>query len=66
MFEMEKKFKLIEDMDECKQAMLDELSIVREVLSQAVPTHETELWLNKLEKWHEELHRLIENMPKID
>jgi hypothetical protein len=65
-FKMDKKFKLIKDMNERKQAMLDELSIVHEVLSHAVSTHETELWLNKLEKWHQELHRLIEDMPKID
>lgn len=66
MIAMDKKFELIRDMDERKKAMLDELSIVHEVLFNAIPTHETEQWLSKLEKWHKELHKLIENMPKID
>jgi hypothetical protein len=63
---MDHKFRLIHDMDQRKRAMLDELSIVQDVLSRAVRTQETEHWITKLEKWRQDLHQLIENMPTSD
>ncbi len=63
---MDHKFRLIRDMDERKKAMLDELSIVQDVLARAARTQETELWISKLEKWRQDLHQLIESMPQSD
>ncbi len=57
---------LVAILDERKQSLLDELELVHHALAAANPTEETKQWLEKLEKWHEQLHMLVDSMPEID
>lgn len=49
-----------------KQGLADELKLVDEALAHAKPTEETEEWLEKLKKWHNDLHALIHEMPEVE
>ena len=50
---------------ERKKALLEEINFVHKAISQAksLPKANVE-WIAKLEKWHDELHALIESIPK--
>ncbi len=50
---------------EREKALLEELSFVRKAISQAKGHPQANVeWIAKLEKWHDELHALIEGIPK--
>jgi hypothetical protein len=50
---------------ERKKALLEELNFVHKAISQAKSRPEASVeWIAKLEKWHDELHALIEGIPK--
>jgi hypothetical protein len=48
-----------------KKALLEELNLVHKAISEAKSHPEANVeWIAKLEKWHGELHALIEGIPK--
>jgi hypothetical protein len=48
-----------------EKALLEELNFVHKAISQAKSHPEASVeWIAKLEKWHDELHALIEGIPK--
>ncbi len=50
---------------ERKKALLEELNFVHKAISQAKSHPKASVeWIAKLEKWHDELHALIEGIPK--
>ena len=50
---------------EREKALLEELNFVRKAISQAKSNPRANVeWIAKLEKWHDELHALIEGIPK--
>ncbi len=63
---MNTKASLVAIFDERKQSLLDELELVHHALATAKPTEETKEWLEKLEKWHEQLHTFVDSMPDMD
>lgn len=49
---------------ERKEALLEELNFVHDAIALAKSRPEANAdWIGKLEKWHNELHALIEEMP---
>ena len=67
---MDKIEKLKNGLKERCSALLRELDLVHAAISETTskPPHfeSSKVWLRKLEKWHEELHNLVKNCPKID
>jgi len=67
---MDKIEQLKNGLKERCSVLLVELELVHAAISETTskPPHfeSSKVWLRKLEKWHEELHNLVKNCPKID
>ena len=54
-------------MEERRQALIQELELVHTAISEisnnAQTSENSKLWLQKLRKWHDELHELVQKFP---
>ena len=65
---MDRLEKLENGLEARRKALIEELGLVHAAIKDATSAmHGSEnstRWLQKLEKWHEELHTLVERLPK--
>jgi hypothetical protein len=65
---MDKLEKLENGLEARRKALIGELDLVHAAIKDAASTTDrsenSRRWLQKLEKWHEELHALVERLPK--
>lgn len=62
--------KLASNLELRQQALLRELEIVHhaieEIKGAAQDTQRAKDWFERLDKWHQELHELVERLPRVD